>query len=46
MDFSKAIVRDNGYIFIQDGDTTVTIPNEPSNSDYQEYLKYLEEGSN
>ena len=41
MDFSKAVVQENGYIFIQDGDAITSIPNNLDNPDYQAYLAYL-----
>lgn len=35
-------IMENGYIKKTVGDTVWSIPNDPANSDYQEYLKSLE----
>lgn len=35
-------VLENGYIQYQDNDFLITIPNNPANSDYQRYLRWLE----
>ena len=33
---------DNGYILIDNDEVISTIPNDPANSDYQRYLRWLE----
>ena len=39
-------VQDNGFVQRFNDDGTITIiPTDPANSDYQAYLKYLEENN-
>lgn len=38
----KYIVLENGYIQYQENGFSYTIPTDPANSDYQAYLRWLE----
>jgi len=44
MKYTIAKTSDNqDYIILENGDLIIHIPTDPANSDYQSYLKYLEE---
>ena len=36
---------ENGIVLLQDNINPIYIPNDPDNTDYQTYLKWLEEGN-
>jgi hypothetical protein len=39
----KYTLQDNGYVLMDNDGVISTIPNDPNNSDYQAYLKSLED---
>lgn len=38
----KYTIEDNGYIQLEKDGMLLVIPNDPANSDYQAYLRWLE----